>query len=53
MADSSNWRSAFLPGIFQGTYLNTQKTQVSELIANIQNPAGFNKEVGDFLKRLI
>jgi hypothetical protein len=39
VADSSNWRSAFLPGIYQGTYLDTRKTQASELIANIQNPA--------------
>lgn len=38
VADSSNWRSAFLPGIFQGTYLDTRKTNVTELIANIQNP---------------
>ena len=37
VADSSNWRSAFLPGIYQGTYLDTRKTSVDELIANIQN----------------
>ena len=38
VADSSNWRSSFLPGIYQGTYLDTRKTKVNELIANIQNP---------------
>ena len=38
VADSSNWRSAFLPGIYQGTYLDTRKTNVTELIANIQSP---------------
>lgn len=38
VADSSNWRSAFLPGIYQGTYLDTRKTTATELIANIQNP---------------
>jgi hypothetical protein len=37
VADSSNWRSSFLPGIFQGTYLDTRKTDVTELIANIRN----------------
>jgi len=37
VADSSNWRSAFLPGIYQGTYLDTRKTSVDELIANIRN----------------
>lgn len=39
VADSSNWRSSFLPGIFQGTYLDTRKSDVRELIANIQHPA--------------
>ncbi len=38
VADSSNWRSAFLPGIYQGTYLDTRKQTATELIANIQNP---------------
>ncbi|MFM7842915.1 MAG: DUF1501 domain-containing protein [Planctomycetota bacterium] len=38
VADSSNWRSAFLPGIYQGTYLDTRKTKVTELLANIQSP---------------
>ena len=37
VADSSNWRSSFLPGIFQGTYLDTRKVKVDELIANIRN----------------
>ena len=37
VADSSNWRSSFLPGIFQGTYLDTRKVKVDELIANIKN----------------
>lgn len=38
VADSSNWRSSFLPGIYQGTYLDTRKTEVTELLANIRNP---------------
>lgn len=38
VADSSNWRSAFLPGIYQGTYLDTRRSQPTELIANIQSP---------------
>jgi hypothetical protein len=33
-----NWRSAFLPGAYQGTYLDTQHTEVDKLIANIRNP---------------
>ena len=38
VADSSNWRSAFLPGVHQGTYLDTRKTDAAELIADIRNP---------------
>lgn len=37
VADVSNWRSSFLPGIFQGTHLDTRKTKVEELIENIRN----------------
>src|SRR5262249_30230348 len=39
VADVSNWRSAFLPGIYQGTYLDTRKTKVEELLDNIKNKA--------------
>ncbi len=35
--ESQNWQSAFLPGIFQGTYLDTQHEQVEKLIENIRN----------------
>jgi hypothetical protein len=38
VSDVSNWRSAFLPGIYQGTYINTTRTRVQDLIANIDNP---------------
>ncbi len=44
VADSSNWRSAFLPGIYQGTYVDTRKTKVTDLIANIQSPRTSDKE---------
>jgi hypothetical protein len=55
VADSSNWRSSFLPGIYQGTYLDTRKTNVTELIANIQNPtigAADQRRQLDLLARL-
>ena len=32
-----NWRSAFLPGAYQGTYLDTKHTDINKLIANIRN----------------
>jgi hypothetical protein len=34
---AGNWRSAFLPGSFQGTHVDTSKTDPNELIANVQN----------------
>ncbi|MFM7804003.1 MAG: DUF1501 domain-containing protein, partial [Verrucomicrobiota bacterium] len=36
--ESQNWQSGFLPGAYQGTYINTQHTQIDKLIENIQNP---------------
>jgi hypothetical protein len=38
VADTSNWRSAFLPGIYQGTHIDTRRANVNELIENIRNP---------------
>lgn len=35
--ESQNWQSAFLPGIFQGNYINTAHTKIEDLIANIRN----------------
>ncbi len=34
---TQNWRSAFLPGAYQGTYLDTQHQDLDKLIANIRN----------------
>jgi uncharacterized protein DUF1501 len=36
---TQNWRSAFLPGAYQGTYVDTQHTDVRRLIENINNPS--------------
>jgi Protein of unknown function (DUF1501) len=35
--ESQNWQSGFLPGVYQGTYINTEKTRIEELIENIKN----------------
>jgi hypothetical protein len=32
-----NWRSAFLPGAYQGTYIDTQHTEPEKLVENIRN----------------
>jgi arylsulfatase A-like enzyme len=37
--ESQNWQSAFLPGIYQGNYLNTANQEIEKLIENIRNSA--------------
>ena len=36
--DVQNWQSAFLPGIYQGTYVDSQHTEVDKLLEFIKNP---------------
>ena len=35
--ESQNWQSGFLPGVFQGTYVDTQHQDVDRLIENVKN----------------
>ncbi len=35
--ESQNWQAGFLPGIYQGTYLDTKSTAIEKLIENIKN----------------
>ncbi len=35
--ESQNWQSGFLPGIYQGTYIDTKHTAIDKLIAHIKN----------------
>lgn len=36
--DTENWQSAFLPGTFQGTYIDSQHKELRQLIENIEHP---------------
>jgi len=36
--DSENWQSGFLPGIYQGAYIDPQHQQIDRLIENIRSP---------------
>jgi hypothetical protein len=36
---TANWRSAFLPGAYQGTYIDSNHTDVQKLVENIRNTA--------------
>jgi hypothetical protein len=35
--ETQNWQSAFLPGAYQGTYIDTRHTEVDKLIEHIRN----------------
>ncbi|MBI3119709.1 MAG: DUF1501 domain-containing protein, partial [Candidatus Hydrogenedentes bacterium] len=35
--ESQNWQAGFLPGIYQGTYIDTQHTDIEKLITNIRS----------------
>lgn len=36
--DNENWQSAFLPGAFQGTYVDTSHRELGRLVENIDHP---------------
>jgi hypothetical protein len=36
--DTENWQSAFLPGTYQGTYIDSQHRELSRLIENVEHP---------------
>src|SRR5262249_32727300 len=37
ISETQNWQAAFLPGIYQGTYIDSQHTEIEKLIENIRN----------------
>jgi len=47
--ESQNWAAGFLPGVYQGTHLDTKHTEIDKLIENIRNK-GFN--AGDQRRQL-
>ena len=52
---TQNWRSAFLPGAYQGTYVNTQNEAVEQLLENIRNndiPLADQRGQLDLVRRL-
>ena len=52
---TQNWRSSFLPGVYQGTYLDTQHRDVDKLVAFIRNsemPVARQREQLDLIKAL-
>ena len=49
---NQNWRSAFLPGAFQATHIDTREVQIEKLIENIRNTTTTAKEQRRELDRL-
>ncbi|MFM9030250.1 MAG: DUF1501 domain-containing protein [Opitutaceae bacterium] len=53
--ESQNWQSAFLPGIYQGSYIDTKHTELEKLIEHIRSPVsspGRQRTQLDLLRRL-
>src|SRR4029079_12151268 len=42
--ESQNWQAGFLPGIFQGTCLDTKNSDVEKLIEHVKNNFGSSKQ---------
>src|SRR5665213_1705511 len=42
--ESQNWQAGFLPGTYQGTYIDTQHTDINKLIQYIKNPSSPPRE---------
>jgi hypothetical protein len=52
---TQNWRAAFLPGAYQGTYIDSQHTDIQKLIENIKNnamPPAEQRRQLDLVRRL-
>jgi hypothetical protein len=53
--ETQNWQAAFLPGVFQGTYIDTQHTDLQKLVEHIKNnftPLPEQRQQLDLLKQL-
>jgi Protein of unknown function (DUF1501) len=42
--DTQNWQAGFLPGVYQGTYIDTRHTDIEKLIEHIRNTAVTQRE---------
>jgi len=53
--ETQNWQSGFLPGVYEGSYVDTQHTKIEQLIEHIRNdrlPLPQQREQLDLLERL-
>lgn len=42
--ESQNWQAGFLPGVYQGTYIDTKHQELERLIEHIRRPQGTSVE---------
>ncbi len=55
LMESQNWQAGFLPGVFQGTFVDPKQSSVDKLIENIRNtsaPDGLQRKQLDLLAKL-
>jgi hypothetical protein len=55
ITESANWRSSFLPGVYQGTYIDTKHREIDKLIEHIRNdkvPLGKQRDQLDLVQAL-
>jgi len=38
ITETQNWQAAFLPGVYQGTHVDTKHGEIDKLIENVRNP---------------
>jgi hypothetical protein len=53
--ETQNWQSGFLPGVYQGTYIDTRHTDIDKLIENVRNtslPRNEQRRQLDLLRQL-
>jgi len=51
--ESQNWQSSFLPGAYQGTFIDSQHTELPRLIEHIRNDAGSPRDQREQLDLLM
>jgi hypothetical protein len=51
--ESQNWQSAFLPGAYQGTFIDSQHTELPKLIEHIRNDSESTKDQREQLDLLL
>jgi len=55
LMESQNWQAGFLPGVFQGTYIDSAQTDIERLVENVRNknaPGAAQRKQLDLLAKM-